>query len=265
MPNYTWLLPNGSVLTGASITITNINYDNNGLVTCTADNEFSEPDSTNVSVMVTGPLLIQGNPTEPISKLNHTLNITCSTNTTQTWFVWKNGTQNINPSNKVVLTGSQDGRSSIMSINQFTEYDLATYTCEVHSKTHVTVTKSFSVSLSKDIYLLWDVSFPAGINQNTLTVVCPVAGGHGDLSTTWQRNNTPIPSSNALTGISTSINKDGIPELSIASLDLIHEYDTFTCVTEDSNGTEFSKSFRVIVIESELIINIVVAGPLSLK
>ncbi len=256
-PDYTWLIPNETMLTGATITLTNINYDNDGLYMCTADNEFSDPKSNQVRVIVTGPLSIEVTPVGPIGRLNHTLNITCSTNTTQTWFVWKNGTEPMSNS-KVTYTMSPDGMTNILSINNLTKYDILTYTCEVHSHIHLPVTKTVSVSLSTDIYLLWDISYPAGINQNILSVVCPVTGGHGDLTTTWLRNNTPIPSTD--TGITTSINDAGLPELSIQSLDLLHEYDTFTCVTEDAiSGSSFNKSFQVVV-ESKSRVNPSVMG-----
>ena len=246
---YTWTLPDGSSLTGSVLSLDNIGYDMNGVFTCTVSSDYSSSLSADISVTVTGPLSINITPDNHIARLNHTLNITCHTNTTGAYFVWNNGSQEISSNQKTLI--STVGLSSILSIKAFTKYDVGQYWCSVKSPVHVTVTQTFNVILSNDIYLLWDVENPAGINQDTVTLICPVTGGKGGLNTTWYRNNTPVISRDRNRGMYVGENEAHQPQLFITVLDLLHEYDTFTCETRDGAGASFRKQFKVIV-ESEL-------------
>ena len=249
-PEYSWVLPDGSTQMGKTLSFNTVGFDLNGPFMCIVDNEFSLPKTAQVNVSVMGPLLIEIDPENPIGKLNHTLNITCFTNTTGASFVWKNGSEEVDyRDGKAVVSYSSDGISSVLSIRKFNKFDIATYSCEIFSDIHVMVKKNFSVSLSDEIYLLWEDNNPVGISRNTFILICPVAGGKGKLSDpTWYRNDTPIlPGDN---GIFVSMNEANHSLLSISSLDLIHEYDTFTCAVTDDSGSEFRKHFR-IVVESE--------------
>ncbi len=246
---YTWTLPDGSSLTGSVLSLDNVGYDMNGVFTCTVSSDHSSSVSTDISVTVTGPLSISITPDNHFARLNHTLDVTCHTNTSGAYFVWKNGSQEISSNQKTFI--STVGLSSILSIKAFTEHDAGDYWCAVKSPAHVTVTQTFTVTLSDGIYLLWDVENPAGINQDTVTLVCPVAGGKGGLNTTWYRNDTPVTSRDKNTGMYVGENEEGQPQLFITLLDLLHEYDTFTCETRDSTGASFKKQFKVVV-ESEL-------------
>lgn len=246
-PIYTWLLTNGSIHKGPVLTLTDIDYEDSGVYRCTADNQVSMPQVDGVEVSVKGPLLVKTDVTDIQAKLNHTLKITCTTNTTGTVFVWKNGTD--------VIDGrsiSLNWLSSDLTIERFTEYDEAVYSCEVHKDTHVTVTANITVALTPDIYLLWDNTAQSGIIRRPFTLTCPVAGGQGVLASTWLRNDTAIPlkqdSNENDPYIVSEI--DRVPQVFIPSLDMAYEYDVFTCVTTDSEGRTFSQNYKIIV-ESE--------------
>lgn len=249
-PIYTWALPDGSSETGQTLSLSEVGYDKNGIFTCSADNDFSEPKSANVSVNVVGPLLVRVDPEDPVGKVNHSLSITCSTNNSGVSFVWKNGSKEIDfdHNENVISALSSDGLSSVLTIH-VSVFTVSIYSCEVHSAIHVTASKSFSVVLSKEIYLLWDIdSFVGLIDTDSFTLICPVTGGQGELSTTWYRNNTPVPSNDRSGSVYSSSMDETM--MYISSLSLIHEYDNYVCVTIDESGMRFSKVYKVTV-ESE--------------
>lgn len=247
---YTWLLPNGSIYKGHTLPLPHIDYADSGTYFCTADNQYSMPQVDHIDIQVTGPLQVVTDSTEVLAKLNHTVSIQCITNTTGTEFVWRNGSTIINGGDSNRVSVSTSGLSSVLSIHRFTTYDQAVYSCEIHSNSHVTVSTDITVSLTSDIYLLWDSTTQYGSIHNSFILTCPLSGGRGDLTVAWLLNGTAVSQQEGDSIYTVGTGGEEPPQLVIPSLDVPHEYDVFTCEAQDSEGRSFSQDFKIIV-ESE--------------
>ena len=246
LPIFTWILPDGSRELGSTLQVIEPGYSHNGIYTCIVDNEFSEAKSAVANVAILGPLLVGVDPMVPAGKLNDTLRIICWSNTSSASFFWRNGTNILHTgSRRINIEQSSNGNMSVLSINRFTVHDASSYSCETRKANFSPVSKDFNVVLSSDIYLLRTFGVPSGDINTGLTVVCPVAGGEGNLTTTWLKNNTPILPSDK--DVLTGMTPEGLPTMTINVLSLLHEYIRFSCLARDSRGAEREFPFSITV------------------
>ena len=249
VPEITWTSPSGSMTTGDTLKIQNISYSHAGEYTCTADHPNSEPKSDSIIIIVEGPPSISVilDPFEVL--LNHTLSITCITNSTHNpSLVWSKGEDEVVSRDGVLVFAA--GNSSTVNINRVREEDATSYSCQLNDSIHNPVSKTIQVNLSTSIYLSRPLPDRSGIANYNFSIACPITGGTRSLSVMWYKEATAVVS--RADGIVIRTNTEGFSELYISSLNISHE-GLYMCKATD-NISEFNTSFFVTV-NSELYIS----------
>ena len=172
--------------------------------------------------------------------LNHSLILTCKSNTTNNIFQWKNGSTDLVAEGSVSITSFSN--ISVLNITRVTSDKNNIYSCILSNSIHSGVKQVLQVNMSTDIYLLRDLDEVKGIRNKTLQVLCPVAGGHGVVMVTWYRGSTPLP--DLANGFLVSGTNNNI--LIVSSLTLNHE-GMYSCNATDELHHVFSQEFHITV------------------
>lgn len=239
-PSLSWRKPNGDIINGSMIKLTNLTFSDGGSYTCQASSLNSEPSHSSVEVIVEGRPIVRLTATPPKAMLNHSLILICESNTTNNKFEWKNGSAKFVEDETVSI--SSFSKFSVLNITQVTSERSNVYSCILSNSIHSGVTQVLEVNMSTDIYLMSDLNDVSGINNRTLQVLCPVAGGYGVVTVTWYRGSTPLPDST--NGFLVSGSNNNV--LTIRSLALNHE-GMYSCNATDDLHQVFGQKFHITV------------------
>lgn len=222
------------------IQLTNLTFSDGGSYTCIANSLNSEPSQSSVEVIVEGRPIVRITPTPPKAMLNHSLILTCESNTTNNKFEWRNGSTKLVEDGTISI--SSFSKFSVLNITRVTSERSNVYSCVLSNSIHNGITQVLQVNMSTDIYLMSDLKDMNGIKNRTLQVLCPVAGGYGVVRVTWYKGSTPLP--DPANGFLVSGSNNNM--LTIQSLTLNHE-GMYSCNATDDLHQVFSQEFHIIV------------------